>query len=110
MSQHPSLRIDNSQTKHRNVLKRHERIHRLIELEKWNDRPSAFGLPKVKSMKVKMKKMKAEKAEGAAAPPGLAPGAPPAATPAAEKKGAPSSKAAPSPKAAPAPGKGKGVG
>lgn len=63
MSQHTSLRSDPTQTKHRNVLKRHERIHRLIELEKWNDRPSAFGLPKVKSLKIKVKKVKAEKTE-----------------------------------------------
>ena len=70
MSQHSSLRIDPTRTRHRNVLKRHERIQRLIEIEKWNDRSSAFGLPKVKSLKVKMKKIKAEKAEGGAAKPG----------------------------------------
>ena len=55
----------------------------MIELEKWNDRPSAFGLPKVKSLKIKMKKAKAEKAEGRAVPATPA-AAPPA--PAAEKK------------------------
>jgi len=70
MSQHSSLRIDPTRTRHRNVLKRHERIQRLIETEKWNDRSSALGLPKVKSLKIKMKKVKAEKAEGAAAQPG----------------------------------------
>lgn len=96
MSQHSSLRIDPTRTRHRNVLKRHERIQRLIELEKWNNRPSAFGLPKVKSLKVKMKKIKAEKAEGAAAKPGApAAAATAASTPAAapEKK-----KQAPAPK------------
>lgn len=96
MSQHSSLRIDPTRTRHRNVLKRHERIQRLIELEKWNNRPSAFGLPKVKSLKVKMKKIKAEKAGGEAAKPG-APAAAAAAAPtpaaAPEKK-----KQAPAPK------------
>lgn len=91
MSQHSSLRIDPTRTRHRNVLKRHERIRRLIELEKWNDRKSAWGLPKVKSLKIKVKKIKAEKAEGetAQAAPSIAgQAAPPApaAAPAAEKK------------------------
>ena len=90
MSQHSSLKIDPTRTRHRNVLKRHERIQRLLELEKWNDRPSAYGLPKVKSLKIKVKKVKAEKVVGAAAakPAGQATSAPTtAATPtAAEKK------------------------
>jgi small basic protein (TIGR04137 family) len=102
MSQHPSLRIDSVATKHRNVLKRHERIQRLIEQEKWNDRATAFGLPKVKSLKIKVKKIKAEKAEGAAAPAGAQPTAP--APAAAEKKKAPEKKA-PEKKAAAGPGK-----
>ena len=93
MSQHSSLRIDPTQQRHRNVLKRHERVHRLIELERWKDRQSVFGLPKVKSLKIKVKKVKAEKAEGqtpqAAAPQAAAP-APQAAS---EKK-----KQAPAPK------------
>lgn len=94
MSQHTSLRIDSTLTRHRNVLKRHERIRRLMELEKWGNRTSVFGLPKVKSLKIKMKKVKAEKAEAApAAGVSAAPQAPaaekktPATTPpAAEKK------------------------
>lgn len=86
MSQHSSLRIDPTRTRHRNVLKRHERIHRLIEMEKWGERISAFGLPKVKSLKIKIKKVKAEKAESevAAAAPGAAPGAVAAQAPAAK--------------------------
>jgi len=97
MSQHSSLRIDPTRTRHRNVLKRHERIQRLIETEKWNDRPTAFGLPKVKSLKIKVKKVKAEKAEGTAATAGAAPvaasSAPPAAPAGQDKK-----KQAPAPK------------
>ena len=88
MSQHPSLRIDPTQQRHRNVLKRHERVQRLIEQERWKDRQSAFGLPKVKSLKIKVKKIKAEKAEGeaaqAAAPQAAAPA--PAPQAAGEKK------------------------
>ena len=89
MSLHTSLKFDPTKTKHRNVLKRYERIHRLKETEKWNDRPSAFGLPKVKSMKVKVKKIKEEKAESAATP-GAAPaaGAPASAPAAAAPKAA----------------------
>ena len=85
MSQHSSLRIDPTRTRHRNVLKRHERIQRLIEQEKWNDRASVLGLPKVKSLKIKVKKVKAEKAEGEAAAPAVTPTAP-AATATPEKK------------------------
>lgn len=100
MSQHSSLRIDPTRTRHRNVLKRHERIQRLIETEKWNDRPSALGLPKVKSLKIKMKKVKAEKAGGAAAQAGAptpagapqAPSAQASATSSEKKKQAPASK------------------
>ena len=93
MSQHSSLRIDPTRTRHRNVLKRHERIQRLIEMEKWNDRASAFGLPKVKSLKIKVKKIKTEKAEGGAAQPGAPAVAAPSPAAAPEKK-----KQAPAPK------------
>ena len=95
MSQHSSLRLDATLTKHRNVLKRHERIHRLMEQEKWKDRQSAFGLPKVKSLKIKVKKIKADKAEATPAP--VAPQAQPAPVstpvpPAGKKKPAPAEK------------------
>lgn len=90
MSQHSSLKIDPTRTRHRNVLKRHERMQRLIETEKWNDRSSAFGLPKVKSVKIKVKKVK-EKPEGEAAAKTAAPAgaAPAAATPEKKKAAAP---------------------
>lgn len=96
MSQHSSLRIDPTGKRHRNVLKRHERVQRLMELDKWNDRPSAFGLPKVKSLKIKMKKIKAEKAEGETAaaqvPQAAAPTPVSAAVPSEKKKQAPAQK------------------
>jgi small basic protein (TIGR04137 family) len=62
MSQHPTLKIDSVGAKHRNVLSRLERIKRLQDDNKWHDRSSAFNLPKIKSLKVKVKKVKEVKA------------------------------------------------
>lgn len=83
MSQHASLRMDSVGKKHRNVLKRFERIKKLQEGGKWNDRASVYNLPKIKSMKIKVKKVK-EAPEGAPAEGAAAPAA--AAKPAAGKK------------------------
>lgn len=86
MSQHPSLRSDSVGVKHRNVFKRLERVKKLQEMGKWNDRGTAYNLPKVKSLKVKIKKVKEAKvaaADGAATPGVAAPEA--AAKPAAGK-------------------------
>jgi len=65
-------------------------------MEKWNDRQTAFGLPKGKSMKVKVKKIRAEKAEGETVQPAAAAAhqVPPPASPAASEK----KKQAPQPK------------
>ena len=95
MSQHPSLRVDSVGSKHRNVLKRFERIKKLDDVGKWEGKTSIFGLPKVKSMKIKVKKTKEAPAEEAAAAgtPGQVP-TPSAATQAA--KGAKPAAAAPS--------------
>ena len=84
MSQHTSLKFSSVGVKHRNVLKRHERIKKLKEIEKWQDRKSVLGLPKVKSMKIKVRKAKSEKAADKAAPsadtPAAAAAPPPAKT------------------------------
>ena len=56
MSQHPSLKIDSVGIQHRNVLKRYERIKKLQDEEKWEEGRSVFGLPKVKLLKMKVKK------------------------------------------------------
>ncbi len=80
MSQHASLRVDSVGAKHRNVLKRNEKIKKLQADGKWDATVnSAYFLPKVKSIKVKVKSggTKAEKA--AAAADGTAAGAAPAA-------------------------------
>lgn len=100
MSQHPSLRVDSVGARHRNVLKRFERIKKLQEQNKWQDRLSVFGLPKVKSMKVKVKKVKEAKTEEVAAGATPAAGAPAAAiktaaAPAGKAQAASTAKAAP---------------
>lgn len=96
MSQHPTLKIDSVGVKHRNVLKRSERIKKMQEQNKWQDRASAFNLPKMKSQKIKVKKIKetpAEAAAGATAAPAAGAAAPAA-------KGAAAGKAAPAAKTA----------
>ena len=71
MSIHPSLRPSKGKG-HRSVFKRFERIKMLAEKDKWKEGESVFGLPKVKSIKIKVKKEKSEAkvaAEGAAVAP-----------------------------------------
>lgn len=87
MSQHPSLKVSSVSARHRNVLKRHERIKKLKEMEIWKDRESAFNLPKFKSLKIKVKKTKAEKT-GEAAPGEAGAAAPAVQAPAAAKSAA----------------------
>ncbi len=59
MSIHSSLRVDKVGSRHRNVLKRYERIKKLKSNEAWSEDKSVYGLPKVKSQKLKTKKTKA---------------------------------------------------
>jgi len=47
MSIDPSLKIKGALTRHRNVLKRAERIELLKEEERWTEEDSLLGLPKV---------------------------------------------------------------
>ena len=47
MSIDRSLKIKGALTRHRNVLKRAERIEALKEEERWNEEDSLLGLPKV---------------------------------------------------------------
>jgi small basic protein (TIGR04137 family) len=101
MSLDRSLKSANSLVRHRNVLKRGERLDKLRDEERWEEGKSVFGLPKVshRKMVVGGKVAKEEAVEGAAAPAAAAPGAKGGAAPA---KGA-----APAAKAAPAAGKKK---
>ena len=59
MTMHPSLHSGDSKKGHRSVLKRFERLSILKDKEKWDENKSVFGLPKVKTLKVKIKKEKA---------------------------------------------------
>ncbi|MBI3009221.1 MAG: small basic protein [Candidatus Omnitrophica bacterium] len=72
MSIHPSLRSVSKGRQHRSVLKRFERVAVLEKQERWQEGDSVFGLPKVRSIKVRVKKEKAQ-AEAATAA-GVAPG------------------------------------
>ena len=47
MSIDPSLKIKGALTRHRNVLKRAERIEKLIDEERWSEGDSLLGLVKV---------------------------------------------------------------
>jgi small basic protein (TIGR04137 family) len=103
MSLDRSLKGTGSLQRHRNVLKRSQRITTLEEAEKWTEgKGSVFGLVKVGHRKaVAAKKVKKEDAAAAVA--GAAPAAgaaAPAAAPAA--KGGPAAKGAPAGKGAPA--------
>ena len=75
MSIHPSLRSSEKDKKQRSVLKRAERLRSMMGKGQWREGDSVYGLPKIKTIRIKIKKEKAEKvettavgAEGAAAP------------------------------------------
>ncbi len=94
MSLDRSLKGKSTLERHRNVLKRSERIAVLEDNEKWHeDSPAVFGLVKVAHRKASTGKKppKAEAAEGATAT-AAAPGA--AAAPAGKAAAAPAAKAA----------------
>ncbi len=91
MSIHPSLNLSDKSNKQRSVLKRIERLKIMAEKNDWKEGEEVFGLPKIKTVRIKIKKEKAEKAEttatGAPAA-GEAKTAAPAAKGAAPAKGA----------------------
>ena len=63
MSIHPSLVISEKDKMARSVLKRTERIRLMHEKGKWKEGDSVYGLPKIKALRIKIKKEKAAKAE-----------------------------------------------
>lgn len=70
MSIDKSLITKGKLTRHRNVLTRAERIKVLTNENLWKDGRSVFGLPKVKTLKVRKKaKVEKEKTEEVAAVP-----------------------------------------
>src|SRR5215218_10474276 len=83
MSLDRSLKSANSLVRHRNVLKRDERLLKLKEDERWTEAKSVFGLPKVAHRKAAI----AGKADKEAAAEGAAPTAAAGATAAAPTAG-----------------------
>ena len=92
MTLHSSLKSASVEARHRNVLKRHERIHALQEGGGLENRKSAFRLPKLKLIKLKVKKVKSTK-EGEGQVEGQAAQVSPAATQVAPKPSAEKPKA-----------------
>lgn len=76
MSIHPSLKAASKGKKQRSVLKRTERLKMMLEKGDWKEGDDVFGLPKIKTIRIKIKKEKAaEKPQEAAAAEGAAPAA-----------------------------------
>ena len=64
MSMDKSLKTSGALSKHRNVLKRAERIEKLQEEERWQEDQSPFGLIKVANRKVTVGGKEKKKKEG----------------------------------------------
>ena len=65
MTMDKSLRVRKGSSGARGVLSRAERITQLKEQERWKEGRSPLGLPKVRVLKLAMKKKKVKKEEGA---------------------------------------------
>ena len=67
MSIHPSLKLSDKNKKQRSVLKRTERLRMMLEKNQWKPGDEVCGLPKIKTLRIKIKKEKAaEKVEAGA--------------------------------------------
>jgi small basic protein (TIGR04137 family) len=77
MSIHPSLKLSDKDKKQRSVLKRSERLRTMMEKDQWKKGDDVYGLPKIKTIRIKIKKEKAEKAETATTAEGATPAASP---------------------------------
>ena len=67
MSIHRSLAGDSALVRHRNVLTRGERLAKLEEDGRWKEGEGILGLPKVRNLKIVIKKKKKAKDEDEAA-------------------------------------------
>ena len=76
MSIHPSLKLSDKDKKQRPVLKRTERLRAMMEKEQWKPGDKVCGLPKIKTLRIKIKKEKAAEKAGAAATEGALPAQP----------------------------------
>lgn len=74
MSIHSSLSASAQNKKQKSVLKRAERLKIMLEKGTWQQGQSVFGLPKIKTVRIKIKKEKAKElpAEGAVTAEGAA--------------------------------------
>lgn len=84
MSIHPSLRSSDKDKKQRSVLKRTERLRSMLGKGQWKEGDSVYGLPKIKTIRIKIKKEKVEKVETTAVGTEGAAAAPAAVEPAAK--------------------------
>jgi len=73
MSIHPSLKLSDKNKKQRPVLKRTERLRAMMEKEQWKPGDKVCGLPKIKTLRIKIKKEKTAEKAGAAATEGALP-------------------------------------
>jgi len=58
-----SLKIKAGSVKARNVLTRAERLTKLVEADRWNEGDPVYGIPKVRVVKISLKKKKKVKKE-----------------------------------------------
>lgn len=58
MSIHPSLSLSKKDKKQRSVLKRSERLRTMMEKGQWKEGDRVYGLPKIKTLRIKIKKEK----------------------------------------------------
>jgi small basic protein (TIGR04137 family) len=72
MSIHPSLSSSQKDKKQRSVLKRIERIRLMQEKGQWKEGDDVYGLPKIKTVRIKLKKEKVAEKAGAVATEGAA--------------------------------------
>lgn len=94
MAIHPSLKSSEKDKKPRSVLKRAERLKTMLDKGAWKEGNSVYGLPKIKTVRVKIKKEKAaEKPAETAAAGGEATAVTPAAAPVKEAAGKGAAKA-----------------
>jgi len=63
MSIDKSLKIKAGSVKTRNVLTRAERLTKLQQMDRWSEDDSILGLPKVRVVKISLKKKKKAKKE-----------------------------------------------
>lgn len=76
MSIHPSLSSSKQDKKSRSVLKRIERLRIMAQKGLWKEGSDVYGLPKIKTVRIKIKKEKAAEKAPAATTEGAAPATP----------------------------------